>query len=46
MKKDEKKKEKVVKSSFISEVRSETKKVIWPSVKMWQNTLLQQFYYA
>lgn len=33
MKKDEKKKEKAVKSSFISEVRSETKKVIWPSVK-------------
>ena len=33
MKKDEKKKEKVAKTSFISEVRSEIKKVIWPSFK-------------
>ena len=33
MKKDEKKKEKIVKSSFISEVRIEIKKVIWPSFK-------------
>ena len=33
MKKDEKKKEKVAKTSFISEVISENKKVIWPSFK-------------